>query len=121
MTLSSILSVACGAAIGGVFRFLISFWFRADAGKFPYATCFINIAGSFLLGTIIAWSLKHPMSNSVKLFLATGFCGGFTTFSTFSMDWLGLMQSGQNLLGLTYILISVVGGLLCVWLGYRMI
>lgn len=121
MNFSSIISVAFGAAIGGILRFMISFWFRSDAGKFPYATCFINIIGSFLLGVIIAWSLKHSMPSSVKLFLATGFCGGFTTFSTFSLDWLGLMQSGQSMTGLSYILISVIGGLVFAWIGYRMI
>ena len=121
MNLTSILSVAFGAALGGVLRYIISDWLRADTGKFPYATCLINILGSFILGMIVAWSIKNSMSTSMKLFLATGFCGGFTTFSTFSLDWLGLMQSGQTTFGLVYILASVIGGLLFAWIGFRMI
>ena len=121
MNLISILSVSAGAALGGVSRFLISEWYKIDSTKFPYTTCFINLVGSFLLGMIVAWSIKFPLSNSLKLFLGTGFCGGFTTFSTFSLDWLTLIQHGQASLGIAYVLVSVLGGLLFAWIGFRLI
>jgi CrcB protein len=121
MNLPSIVSVSIGAAMGGVFRFFISDWFKPQLGRFPIATCSINILGSFLLGIIVAWSLKNPMPTSIKLFLTTGFCGGFTTFSTFSMDWLGLMQRGHIMMGTTYVLVSVLGGLFFAWIGFRII
>jgi fluoride exporter len=121
MNLISILSVATGAALGGVSRFLISECYKSDAAKFPYTTCFINLVGSFFLGMIVAWSIKLPLSNSLKLFLGTGFCGGFTTFSTFSLDWLALIQNGNASLGITYVLVSVLGGLLFAWVGFKLI
>ncbi|MEO5583694.1 MAG: fluoride efflux transporter CrcB [Saprospiraceae bacterium] len=121
MNITSIFSVAVGAALGGVSRFLIPEWYKVESTKFPYATCFINLIGSFLLGMIVAWSVKFPLSNSIKLLLGTGFCGGFTTFSAFSLDWLILIQNGQGLLGITYVLVSVLGGLFFAWIGFRLI
>ncbi|MEP7321325.1 MAG: fluoride efflux transporter CrcB [Saprospiraceae bacterium] len=121
MNITSILSVATGAALGGVSRFLISEWFKVESTKFPYATCLINLIGSFILGMVFAWSVKFPLSNSVKLFLGTGFCGGFTTFSAFSLEWLRLIQNGHAVLGLTYVLVSVLGGLIFAWVGFRLI
>ncbi len=120
MNLTSILFVGLGAATGGILRFFISEWLPVSLGRFPMATFIVNLAGSFILGVILGLNLKQGMSLNTKLLLTTGFCGGFTTFSTFSMETIQLIQNGNVLIACFYILGSVLGGLLCAWGGYRL-
>ena len=117
----SLLSVAVGAAGGGILRHLISVWMRADMARFPWHTLIINLSGSLLLGILWAYFLKHPGHFAVRLALTTGFCGGFTTFSTFSLEMINLLQRGQYLSGGIYLFSSILGGILLAWLGYAMI
>jgi CrcB protein len=75
-----------------------------------------------VLGIIIAYGMKHEsLNDQLKLFLATGICGGFTTFSSFSAENILLMQEGKYDLAFTYILVSVVAGILAAWLGFKLI
>jgi CrcB protein len=119
MMLKNILLVAAGGGIGAVLRYGIYFFSKPQA--FPYSTLLINIAGSFLLGMIMAMSLKsESMGEGTKLFLATGICGGFTTFSTFSFENITLLQQGRYNLAFIYILASMLAGIFAAWLGFKL-
>lgn len=113
--------VAAGGGIGAMLRYAVSLALRNN--NFPLATLLINIIGSFVIGIIMAWSMKSS-GNSIeatKLFLATGICGGFTTFSAFSYENLQLLQAGKYNMALLYIAASVLLGLVAAWTGFKMI
>ena len=81
----------------------------------------VNITGSFIIGIVFALSIKEAgLSNNWKLFLATGICGGFTTFSAFSLENMGLLQSGKYGMAFTYIALSIVLGIVATFLGYQL-
>ena len=108
-----VLAVAVGSALGGVCRFAVGQAFVARFGPgFPYGTLFINVAGSFLIGIVAELALTRAfgMSQTARVFLATGFLGGFTTFSAFSLDMVTLASDGAALLSLLYGFGSVVLG-----------
>ena len=114
------LLVALGGAIGTVLRYTASLFIPVRF--FPWPTIFVNITGSFLIGLILAFSIKEEsFLYSWKLFLATGICGGFTTFSAFSLENMELLQEGKYALAATYILISVVAGIGAAFLGFKLI
>ncbi len=119
--MKNILLVAAGGGIGAALRYVIYLLLKPQL--FPYATLTINIAGSFILGIIMAMSVRenNSLPENIKLFLATGICGGFTTFSTFSYENLYLLQSGKHNLAFIYILASVVAGISAAWLGFKLI
>lgn len=118
--IKNLLYVALGGGIGAALRYVITI--VAKPQTFPYTTLAINITGSFILGIIIASGIKHEWLNEqMKLFLATGICGGFTTFSSFSGENIILMQEGKYDLAFIYILASVVAGILAAWLGFKII
>lgn len=97
----------------------MTLWIGAHATPaFPWATFWINLIGSFVLGALIGWSLKNPLSPGWRFFLSTGICGGFTTFSAFSAETLSLMQHGAYGVASAYIAASVLGGLFSAALGY---
>jgi fluoride exporter len=93
----AILAVALGAAIGGVLRYIVGQFFlqRFGAG-FPYGTLFINVTGSFCIGVIaeLAATRALGMTPALRLFWAVGVLGGYTTFSTFSLDAITLLAEG---------------------------
>lgn len=108
----AVAAVAIGAAIGGVLRYVIGQLFLQRFGPgFPYGTLFINVSGSFLIGIVAQLALTRAfgMTPLLRLLLATGVLGGYTTFSTFSLDALTLLESGM-LPALMYTLASVVLG-----------
>jgi fluoride exporter len=95
--------------------------------EFPWATFIINVAGSVILGFVVAGFLHQsdplrgePARRNWYLLLATGFCGGFTTFSAFSYETLKLMQDGRMWAAAVYVVGSVVCGLLGVWLALKL-
>jgi fluoride exporter len=110
MNLYVLLSVAAGGAIGSVTRFLVGIGSAKLFGLgFPWGTLIINLAGSFLIGVFAeSFALKWNLPQATQVFLTVGFCGGFTTFSTFSLDSYVLMQRGEFGLAAAYILGSVV-------------
>ncbi len=96
------LIVSLGAALGGGLRYWMSnITYKVLPATFPYGTLAVNIIGSFILGIIIfMFDDKELISPGMRLFLAVGFCGGFTTFSTFSLETINLLKDSQILAGL---------------------
>ncbi|MDD3237665.1 MAG: fluoride efflux transporter CrcB [Candidatus Gastranaerophilales bacterium] len=109
----NVLSVFIGGGIGASFRYLICHFIGKECSLlYPWHTLGINIAGSFLLGFLIYFiNAKTGFNPQLKLFLTVGFCGGLTTFSTFSLEVFELIKEGRILESITYILLSV---LICV-------
>ena len=118
--LKNLLIVGAGGALGSIARFLIYFIFSKNI--FSANTLIINITGSFIIGILYALSLKqNAVAETTLLFLVTGICGVYTTFSTFSLENIQLLQSGKILTAILYSLSSLAGGLLACWLGYKLL
>ncbi len=111
--------IFAGSGAGGVIRYFIQRFF-VDAGfiAFPAGTFFVNIIGCFLIGLFEALAAKNNMiSLEWRLALTTGFCGGFTTFSTFANENINLLRNGDYIYFSLYLILSVVFGLVAVILG----
>jgi fluoride exporter len=116
-----IVLVMVGGAIGSGVRYGFAVWAIQIWGmSFPWGIMGINILGSFVLGVLVALAGPLMPSPQIRLLLGTGFCGGFTTFSTFSVDTFLLLERQEFGLALVYILGNVGGGLLAAWLGFRL-
>lgn len=117
--LKNIFLVAIGGGLGSVLRYVIGLVAAKNTvSAFPMGTFTVNILGGLFIGLLFGLSLRSSGENeTLKLLLMTGFCGGFTTFSTFSLENLTLLQSGQYMLALAYILSSVLLGVAAVLLG----
>jgi CrcB protein len=101
--------VALGSAVGGVARFLIGtlIQFRAG-GTFPIGTLIVNVTGSLLMGFLLRYALGNAaVSPEVRALLTTGFCGGYTTFSTFSYETIALLEEGQHQRAALYMVLSL--------------
>lgn len=105
-----LLIVASGGAMGAVARYLVYIaTAHAIGAGFPFATVIVNVAGSFAMGVLVeVMALVWSASNEARLFLAVGFLGAFTTFSTFSLDFSVLYKRGDFLPAFTYVAVSVV-------------
>jgi CrcB protein len=114
------LIVSLGAALGGGFRYWASnLTYEYLPATFPYGTLVVNIIGSFILGIVIfVFDDKELITPGFRLFLAVGFCGGFTTFSTFSLETINLLRDSQFVSGLLNILLNLVLCLAGVTLAY---
>ncbi len=116
--LKELLLVGAGSFLGGAGRYLVSCILRSSAG-FPWGTFTVNVLGCLLIGLLWGWSVRSLQTSSpLMLFLSVGFCGGFTTFSTFSKEGLALLQSGSYGLYAFYVLTSIALGLLAVLVGF---
>jgi len=111
--------IAAGSAIGGVARYLLGGMLHRQTGAtFPIGTLIINTTGSFLLGLILRYAVDTPtLSAEARAFLTVGFCGGYTTFSTFSYETVALMEDGQWPRGALYVALSVGLSIVGVFLG----
>ena len=111
--------VAVGGAIGASLRHLVNLASLRLAGPgFPWGTMAVNVAGSFAMGVFVELlARRFNVSNELRLFIATGVLGGFTTFSAFSLDFAVLWERGAALPALTYAITSVVGSILALFLG----
>lgn len=115
---SKVILVGIGGSVGSILRFLTSYYVnRSYTQSFPLATFTVNILGCLLIGILIGLSGKF-LSEEMKLLFITGFCGSYTTFSTFSAENLHLFQSGQYFTLILYILLSIIVGFLAVLIGY---
>jgi fluoride exporter len=103
------MAVALGGAVGSVARYLVGIGSGILFGMaFPWGTLIINITGSFLIGTFIGlFALKWNLPQVAKIFLTVGICGGYTTFSAFSLDSWSLIERGQTMTSIFYMIASV--------------
>ena len=117
------LIVFLGGGIGAALRHGINLGAARFVGNgFPYATFFINVSGSFVMGFIAAWfAFKGDASQHWRLFLTTGILGGYTTFSTFSLDAALLYERGQLTLAAIYVIGSVMLGIIGLFAGLAIV
>ena len=111
--------VFLGGGLGSVFRYMISYFTTTEGTSFPVATLIANILASFILGILLGIQLKNNLQDHHALLLMTGFCGGFSTFSTFSSESLRLFQNQEIGMAIVYIAASIILGLLAVYFGYK--
>ncbi|MCE2849421.1 MAG: fluoride efflux transporter CrcB [Chitinophagaceae bacterium] len=121
--LKNILLVLVGSAAGGSLRYITSLMIHSkNSTQFPMGTFLINLIGCFVIGMVYAMAARNATTGSdIKLLLATGFCGGFTTFSAFAFENLELFKSGMHMTALMYVILSVTLGILAVVLGASLI
>jgi CrcB protein len=119
--LKTILLVGLGGGIGSALRYLTSTAINKFYGStFPLATFVVNIIGCFIFGLLFAYFSKHAeQSEQLRFFLITGFCGGYTTFSTFSAENFQLIESGNYFIPAINITVSVLLGIAAVFLGIQ--
>ncbi|UTY40495.1 fluoride efflux transporter CrcB [Allocoprobacillus halotolerans] len=107
--------VGLGGALGAILRYSISL--LPMKSSFPILTFITNLIGAFIIGMVVGLFEKHYLSSQLNLFLKTGVCGGFTTFSTFSLEALSLFENGKFILAILYIFMSVGGCIIGVYIG----
>jgi fluoride exporter len=116
--LKQLLLVFLGGGLGSSLRFAIGKIFHRPVWELPLGTFLVNIIGSFLIGLVFGWALKHnAMHQSTTVFLVAGFCGGFTTFSAFAYENYNFLKNGDYLAFFVYAFGSILLGLLAVFLG----
>lgn len=112
--------VGIGSSLGGIARLIVGRWAGAIVeGRFPLGTFLINVSGSFVLGVLGALLVQRavPHADALRLAIGVGFCGGFTTFSTFEYETSALLEDGAWLVAAANVVASVFAGLMAVRLG----
>ena len=117
--MKSLLLVILGGGLGSGARYLVSLALLGWLGpNLPWGTLLVNLLGSGLLGALIEGGLRAPViSPEVRLLLTTGVMGGFTTYSTYNLETLRMLEQGATALALGYVAVTLVGCLLAGWLG----
>ena len=120
----NIILIFIGGGLGAVSRFTLSESIYSILGRsFPFGILTCNILGSLLIGFLSALFMHKlhglELTNNLKILSITGFLGGFTTFSSFSLDVLQLLQNGAILRAISYILVSIIISIIFVYLGYE--
>lgn len=120
--MATYLWIALGSALGGVARYGCSNWAMAVLGpRFPYGTLLVNIVGSFVIGgaaTLTAPGSRYAIPGDARLFITVGLCGGYTTFSSFSLQTLEMLREGDWLGAGMNVTLSLVLCLAAVWAGH---
>ena len=112
--------VFIGGGLGSLCRFALAQWLnRAEA--YPWGTLAANSISCIILGALVAYVSKAYLAPEWRLILITGFCGGFSTFSTFSNEVLQFMRQQDFLSAASYVLLSLVVGLGSIWIGMRIL
>ena len=119
--LKNFLIVGFGGAIGSMLRYAVQrIFYSPSHAAFPTGTLLVNLSGCFLIGILVSLlSRSLTWNEEMKLLLMTGFCGGFTTFSAFTLEGIGLLKENKTLLFIIYMVASVAGGLLATFIGMR--
>jgi CrcB protein len=117
--MKNLLFVGLGGMIGSILRYIISRNVSGYFGSFPFGIFLVNILGCFLAGIIVQYAINSDkdISNFINLFLIIGFCGGFTTFSAFTIDIVSLINQNKILLVMLYISLTTIFGILFCYLG----
>jgi CrcB protein len=114
------LALSLGGALGALTRYLLYQSMAHWETSFPYPTLLINYLGCLVLGFFFTWTLDYlTLHPAIRTGVGTGFVGAFTTFSTFSVENIRLLEQGQLLLSLLYLLASLLGGVLLAGVGIR--
>ena len=118
---AAFLLVGAGGFAGAVARYLVALALPFIGTGFPFGTLSVNIAGCLLIGFISELSIASSLvSPELRLLLATGFCGGFTTFSSYMYEVMSLLRDGEILYASLYLLGSIIGGILCFYVGMQL-
>lgn len=117
--MSILLSIFLGGGLGSLLRFLISEQTnRLFLSSFPFGTIVVNVLGAFLMGLVVSYFAdKVNISQNIKMFLTIGFLGGFTTFSTFNLDFYQLFSNGEILASLLYLFVTFTFTVIAFYLG----
>lgn len=119
--LKNFLLVGFGGMLGSMLRYAASLLVKNSTNGFPFATFSVNIIGSFIIGCVFGIGLKESGLNwDWRLFIATGICGGFTTFSALSVEGVALLQQQRYSVFLIYFLTSLILGLAAAWAGIQL-
>ena len=113
------LAVSAGGVVGCLLRWLAGIWLNARWTGFPLGTLFVNCVGGLLIGAALFWFERSP-NETMRLLVITGVLGGFTTFSSYSVESLIMLQRGQLLLALAHTLVHVLGSLAAAAIGFRL-
>ena len=115
-----IILVGLGSAMGGIVRYLVSrLWASSMVSAYPFSTFTVNVLGCFLIGLVSALPSNSWLTPGTRLLLTTGFCGGFTTFSTFMNENANFLDTGMSATAVIYTLCSLVFGFLALLLGQQ--
>ncbi|MBI1363131.1 MAG: fluoride efflux transporter CrcB [Proteobacteria bacterium] len=117
--MKNLLLVAAGGGLGAMGRYLLGT--LVPVTTVPLGVLSANLIGAFVLGVLVGFGAQgQQMPEAVRLLVVVGVLGGFTTFSSFAMEAILLSERGMSLLGLLYVLISVIGALALMWLGMKL-
>lgn len=114
----NVMYIFVGGGLGSLCRYYLSISLNQDGG-YPVGTLLANLAACLVLGVLIQLQVRHGDAIPMLL-LGTGFCGGFSTFSTFSAETLSMLQTGDSARAFAYVAASLLLGLACVWIGYKL-
>jgi fluoride exporter len=121
MNIYKLMLVGIGGFAGSILRYITVSSFQRFNFSFPLGTFIVNIAGSFILGTVVGWMVQRGENYSIRLLLITGVCGGFTTFSAFAFENVNLFEQKLAITSIAYIVGSIVLGIGAViagiWIG----